>query len=74
MKPETLTKLKLFIDQNRIELRESSEGLAIDFDLTDEELSQFVELEYGQTKQNVVELFKCIVKKAVKSALEKEDV
>ena len=70
MKPETLIKLKSFIDSGRIEFTEK----AINFDLTDKELKDLVELEYGQTSQDVVQLFTVMCKKLVNLALENGNV
>lgn len=71
MKTETAQKLKELIENNRIEFEDVPEGLAVNHDLTDAELEQFVQLEYGQITQPVVELFTVICKKAVKLAMEK---
>ena len=70
MKLETIAKLKELCDANKIEFVDTGTDLAVNYTLTDEELLQFVELEYGQTQQSVLQLFQCICKKAVKLAVE----
>jgi hypothetical protein len=46
----------------------------VDHDLTDEEILEIVESEYGPTSQNVEGLFHIIMKKAVKLAIDKSKV
>lgn len=70
MKPETLQLLAQLQSQSRIEFTDTGTDLAINYDLTDNELRELVELEYGKTSQSLEELFKCLCKKAVKLALE----
>jgi hypothetical protein len=74
VKIQTLEKLHEFVNDNRIEFTEDPKGLAVKYDLSDEELSELVQIEYGQTSQSVVELFTVMCKKLVKIALEQEKV
>lgn len=74
MKQETLHKLAQLTSQKRLQFEDVAEGLAVNHDLSDEEMTELVHLEYGETSQSKEELFKCICKKLVKSALEKNDV
>lgn len=69
MKIETAKKLQELSDRLKFEIVD--EGIDVTYDLTDEEIRELVELEYGQTKQDVVELFKCILKKVIKLSVEK---
>jgi N-methylhydantoinase B/oxoprolinase/acetone carboxylase alpha subunit len=70
MKSETAAKLKELVQSQRVKFEATEKGIEVDFDLTDEELREFVELEYGQTTQDVVQLFQCILKTAIKLARE----
>lgn len=70
MKPSTAEKLKELVQSQSVTFTASDKGIEVDYTLTDEELREFVELEYGQTSQNVVDLFKCILKEAIKLAKE----
>lgn len=70
MKQQTALKLKELCDAKKIEFSPVPEGISVDYDLTDDELREFVEIEYGQTQQSVVELFTAICKKAVKLAVD----
>lgn len=69
MKQETATKLKEYIDNKRIEFSDVEEGFSIDFDLEDSEILELVELEYGKTTQDVMALFQCVLKNAIKLAI-----
>lgn len=71
MKKETLLKLKKLVKDERLEFVEDSEGLAINYTMSDEELRELVETEYGPTYQPIEELFKVMIKKLLKNALEK---
>lgn len=72
MKALTVKKLKQLMDENKLKFTDTEKGLNVDFALEDEELKEIVELEYGPTNQDVVQLFQCIVKKLVQTALSKE--
>ena len=69
MKKQTLELLLKHITTGRIEFSDVDEGLAVEHDLTDDELRELVELEYGTTSQSVDELFKVLCKKLLKEAL-----
>lgn len=69
MKIETLKKLQELVNAKRLEFSDVPEGLAVNHDLSDEELKELVELEYGQVTQSVVDLFTVMCKKLLKDAL-----
>lgn len=73
MKQETLLKLEQLIKDSRFEFVDITGGLSIQYDLTDEELRELVEMEYGQTQQSAVELFTVMCKKLVTLALGEAD-
>lgn len=67
MKPETAELLKKHLSDNKFELAPSPEGLAFNYELTDDEVTKIVEAEYGPNLVGSVdELFKTIVKKLIK--------
>lgn len=68
MKKQTAETLQKYLPRFSFALE--TEGLKIDHDLTDEEILEIVESEYGSTSQNVENLFHIIMKKAVKMAVE----
>jgi hypothetical protein len=73
MKAVTVKKLKELMDQNRLKFSDTDKGISVEFDLEDEELREIVEIEYGQTSQDVVQLFQCVVKKLIQNALGKDE-
>ena len=74
MKDQTLAKFKELSQNKRILFTDVAEGLQLEHDLTDSELAEIVQIEYGQTEQSVVELFTVLCKKLVKHALENGNV
>jgi hypothetical protein len=58
VKTATYELMKLYIAEGKI--------LGQSHTLTDEELLHLVEIEYGQTLQDVLQLFQCICKKYAK--------
>lgn len=71
MKSTTAELLKKHLDDNRFTIAPSSEGLKFDYELSDEEVAEIVEAEYGATLSAPVEdLFKVIIKKLVKMGFE----
>jgi hypothetical protein len=71
MKKETLTKLAELVKAERLKFEDVPEGLAVNHDLTDDELKELVQLEYGNVTQDTVALFTVMCKKLAKQALEK---
>ena len=74
MKKQTAAKLKELLDNEKIVFSDSGTDIVVNYDLTNEELRELVEIEYGQTQQSVVELFTVLCKKVVKLAYEKTKV
>jgi hypothetical protein len=71
MKPETATLLKKHLENNKFEFTNTEEGLAFNYELTDDEVLEIVNAEYGPNLVgDVEELFKSIVKKLVKLGAE----
>lgn len=68
MKQETLKKLQELVQSQRLEFTDVAEGVAVNHDLTDAELKELVEIEYGTTSQDIVKLFTVICKKLLKEA------
>ena len=68
MKKETALKLSELLQSKRVTFEPANGGFSVDYDLSDDELRQFVELEYGQTSQDIVQLFTKICTKLVKIA------
>lgn len=71
MKIETATKLQEYSQSEKLKFTVVDSGIDVTYTLTDEEIQELVELEYGKTLQSVPELFKCILAKVVKLAVEK---
>ena len=69
MKEETLKKLKELAQSQKISFGTVPEGLSVEYNLTDEELRELVELEYGQTSQSLESLFTTLCKKFVNSVV-----
>lgn len=63
LKIETATKLQEFSQSDKLKFEIVDTGIDVTYTLTDEEILELVELEYGQTAQDVLELFKCILSK-----------
>lgn len=72
MKQQTADKLRSFLPRFQFDFTEK--GLEINHDLTDSEILDIVEQEYGTNPQNVDSLFHIIMKKAVKLAVENAKV
>jgi hypothetical protein len=69
MKPQTLQLLKKHLD--RFKFDTSPEGLNFEHDLSDDEIKEIVESEYGTTLTgSVEELFIAIIKKLIKQGME----
>ena len=71
MKQETLLKLQELTQNSRLQFEDVAEGLAVNHDLSDSEMLELVQIEYGTITQPVEELFAVICKKLVRQALEK---
>lgn len=72
MKKQTAETLQKYLPRFSFEFTEK--GLEIDYDLTDSEILDIVEQEYGTNPQNPDTLFQIIMKKAVKLAVENAKV
>lgn len=70
MKKQTAEKLLELNTAERLKFDFTDAGIELSHDLSDEELKELVELEYGQTQQSVLELFKCIIKEVVKTSID----
>lgn len=70
VKKETILKFQEYLSQDKLELNSTDTGISVDYDLTDDELKELVELEYGQTSQDVVQLFTVLCKKLVKIGID----
>lgn len=70
MKKETAELLQKYSTSGNLTFAPVSEGIEVKYDLSDAEILELVETEYGKPVQDVNELFTVIIKKVVKLALE----
>lgn len=71
MKPETAALFKKHLDNDKFAFIPSENGLAFNYELTDDEVLEIVNAEYGpELVGDVEDLFKSIVKKLVKLGAE----
>lgn len=71
MKSETLSLLKQHLDAGKFEFVPVESGIQFDYELSDDEVKDIVEKEYGANFVGPVEeLFKVIVKKLISIGIE----
>lgn len=72
MKTQTALIIQSYKDANQLKFEHTEKGIELEHNLSDEQMRQLVEAEYGSSLTSTVdELFKVIMKNLVKSALEK---
>lgn len=71
MKLETANLLKAHLENKKFEITPAEGGISFEYDLTDDDILEIVEAEYGTSiTQPVPDLFKVIVKDLLKTAVE----
>lgn len=70
MKKETAELLQKYTTSGNMTFAPVDEGIEVKYNLSDAEILELVEAEYGNPVQDVNELFTVIIKNVVKMALE----
>lgn len=70
MKKETAELIQKYTQSGKITMESVEEGLKIESDLTDDQVLELVQLEYGNSPQNVDALFDVILRKVGKMAID----